>query len=263
MPTLLVVAAAIPIIYIVAPLLHILTNTDWSHAEQLLADTDFQGALFTSVTAACCSTLAAVVLGLPTAYYLSVTSFFGKPVIEGLLLLPLVLPPVVGGMSLLSTFGPDTALGSLFAGLGLPLTNSILGVVIAQFYITSPFVILSAKAGFDEVPRELKEAVQIDGGGTWHIFWNICIPSCRSAIAAGTALTFARAIGEFGATMIVAYHPYTIPVDIWVAFTSGGLDTIVPITAVITLFTASVTIIGAIGRRFISRTIHMGGKLGR
>jgi len=119
---------------------------------------------------------------------------------------------------------------------------------LAQSYITSPFMILTAKAGFEEIPRELQEVTKTLGGGLWHIFWYVSVPLARSAILSGMVLTFARAVGEFGATMIMAYHPYTLPVEIWVQFTSGGITSILPIAAVGTMFALLMTLLSSIRR---------------
>lgn len=241
----------VPFIYVVSPMLHLVGSLSWSNLAKVISDTQFERALLTSFMSACISTVAALLFGIPAAFYLARKKFFGKTLLEAVLLLPLVLPPVVGGIGLLSVFGPNTLVGSRLASGGLELTNSMVGVILAQLYITSPFIILSAKAGFEEIPSELKEAAQTQGAGTWHVFWSICVPLAKSAIISGALLTFARAIGEFGATMIMAYHPYTLPVDIWVQFTSGGLNEIEPIAGVVIGITALVTLGGAFLRRVI------------
>lgn len=249
LPTLLVIAALLPILYVVAPLVHLTSSLSWHAFGQALVNPDLDHAILTSLTAGILTTAASVVFGLPTAYLLSLRHFWGKRIIESLLLLPIILPPVIGGMSQLFLYGPMTLIGSAFAHMNLPLTDSVLGVVLAQTYITSPFLILTAKAGFEEVPIELKEATRILGGGFWHNFWYVCVPLAKSAIFSGIALTFARAVGEFGATMIMAYHPYTLPVDIWVQFTSGGLNSVIPITAVVTIFAFLIALLSSLGNR--------------
>lgn len=234
-PTILIVAGSLPILYVGLPLLHLLSSTSLQQVFITLRNQEFLQSVMTTLFSATVSTGISVVFGLPTAFLLSGKSFIGKNVLEGLLLIPLVLPPIVGGISLLSFFGPYSGIGSWFSGQGIELSNSLVGVVLAQLYITSPFVILSAKSGFEEIPKEYREATKIAGGGTWEIFWYISLPIARRAIATGAALTFARAVGEFGATMMMAYHPYTVPVDIWVQFSSGGLNAIVPMAVIIVL----------------------------
>ncbi|KPV44763.1 ABC transporter permease [Alicyclobacillus ferrooxydans] len=249
LPTLLVIFAVLPFLYILAPLLHLFNGVSKVTLSQSFSNQEILHSLGTSVIAASFTTMAALVFGLPTAFLLSLRNFPGKRLIEALLLLPMLLPPVVGGIGQLDLYGPYTTIGSWFGNHGIALTNSIIGVILAQTYITSPFMILAAQAGFEEVPKELHEATKVLGGGLWNRFWDVSLPLTKAAIISGTLLTFARAIGEFGATMIMAYHPYTLPVDIWVQFTAGGMQEIVPIALVVVIFAVCVAIIASLGQR--------------
>lgn len=246
MPTFLVGTAILPLLYIVVPLFHMLSAVSWQQLISTLLNSEVDQSIGVSLLAATITTLASLVFGLPIAFLLSLRNFAGKRLIKAFLILPLVLPPVVGGIAQLFLYGPEAVIGNWFAGHGIMLTNSVIGVVLAQTYITSPFMILSAKAGFEEIPQELKEVTRTLGGGLWHIFWYVCVPLARSAILSGAVLTFARAIGEFGATMIMAYHPYTLPVDIWVQFISDGFQEILPIAAIITACAIVVMVVGSL-----------------
>jgi molybdate/tungstate transport system permease protein len=236
----LLVMALVPLLYILVPLLHLFHGVSWTTIRALGTDDEFVQALGTSVAAACITTLASVVFGLPSAFVLSTFRFRGKRIIEGFLLLPLVLPPIVGGTAQLSLYGPTSAVGGWFLSHGIHLTDSLVGIVIAQTFVTSPFLILAAKSGFDAVPMELWEVTKLSGGSLWTQFVRVSIPLSRMAIFAGLALTFARAMGEFGATMMVAYHPYTLPVDIWVQFSSNGLSGVTPIAVALCVLTVLV-----------------------
>lgn len=232
--------AIVPLLYIVAPLVHLFQGVSWTSLTTLGTDATFLQALGTSVGAACITTVASVVFGLPTAFALSTFRFRGKRLIEGLLLLPLVLPPIVGGTAQLNLYGPTSTVGGWFFSHGVHLTDSLIGIVIAQTFVTSPFLILAAKSGFDEVPAELWEVTKLAGGSLWTQFLRVSIPLSRTAIIAGMALTFARSIGEFGATMMVSYHPTTLPVDIWVQFSSSGLAGVTPIAIALCVLTVLV-----------------------
>ncbi|MES3517910.1 MAG: ABC transporter permease subunit, partial [Natronomonas sp.] len=100
---------------------------------------------------------------------------------------------------------------------------------LAQTFVAAPFVVITARAGFGAVDERLEQASRSLGYGPIATFWNVSLPLARGAVAAGIILTFARAIGEFGATMMVAYNPRTMPTQIWVEFISGGIDSIVPL----------------------------------
>jgi molybdate/tungstate transport system permease protein len=163
-----------------------------------------QVAIRNSLVTAPVSTAIATVFGVPLAYVIARSSFRGKRIIEGLVVLPLVLPPVVGGAMILTLVGRFTPIGAVAAALGIPLTDSLFGVVLAQTFVAAPFVIITARAGFGAVDVRLEQASRSLGYGPIWTFWNISIPLASGAIIAGIILTFARAIGEFGATMMVA-----------------------------------------------------------
>jgi molybdate/tungstate transport system permease protein len=141
---------------------------------------------------------------------------------------------------LLTGFGSLTPVGSLARSVGLRLTDSYAGIVLAQTFVASPFVVVTARSGFAGVDDQLEEAARSLGSGPVATFWNVSVPLARNSILAGIVLTFARAVGEFGATMMVAYHPHTMPVQIWVAFGSRGLDATVPLVVLLALIGFSV-----------------------
>lgn len=186
-------------------------------------------AIFHTLLTAPVATAIATVFGVPLAYVLARRSFRGKRLVEALVILPLIVPPVVGGAMILTAVGRFTPIGALAWQLGIPLTDSLFGVILAQTFVAAPFVIITARAGFGAVDERLERASRSLGYGPLVTFWNISLPLASGAIVAGIALTFARAIGEFGATMMVAYNPRTMPTRIWVDFITGGIDAIVPL----------------------------------
>jgi molybdate/tungstate transport system permease protein len=147
---------------------------------------------------------------------------------------------------LLAAFGRFTPIGSTAAGAGIPLTDSLLGIILAQTFVASPFVVVTARAGFGAVDERLERASRSLGYGPLATFWNVSLPLARGAIVAGIVLTFARAIGEFGATMMVAYNPRTMPTRIWVEFITGGIDAIVPMA--LALFAITLLVLALVQR---------------
>lgn len=194
-----------------------------------LADPTIQDAIRTSLVTAPVSTAIATVFGVPLAYVLSRGSFRGKRLVEAVVLLPLVVPPIVGGVMLLTVVGRYTPVGGAAAALGMPLTDSRAGVILAQTFVAAPFLVVTARAGFDGVDPRLEEASRTMGYGRLRTIRLVSLPLARNAIAAGIVLTFVRALGEFGATMMVAYSPRTMPTQIRVSFIARGIDAIVPI----------------------------------
>jgi molybdate/tungstate transport system permease protein len=225
--------------------------------------TELSGAAFTrpevvsaarySLTTAPVSTAVATLFGVPLAYFLSRSEFRGKLLVDSLVVLPLVLPPVVGGVMLLTGFGSFTPLGGIASSLGVTLTDSYVGIIVAQTFVASPFVVITSRAGFDTV-EEYERASRSLGKGPVETFVRVSLPLSSGHILAGVALTFARSIGEFGATMMTAYNPQTMPTQIWVTFISRGVYATLPIVAVLVTLGLAVVV----GIRYSGRTVGVG-----
>jgi len=228
------------VVYFALPFVAFLARTGASNVVARLSMPEAQVAIRNSLLTAPVATAIATVFGVPLAYVLARTSFVGKRLVEGVVILPLVLPPVVGGAMILTAVGRFTLFGRAAAAAGIPLTDSLLGVVLAQTFVAAPFVVITARAGFGAVDERLEQASRSLGYGPIATFWNVSLPLARGAILAGITLTFARAIGEFGATMMVAYNPRTIPTRIWIDFIAGGIDTIVPLALALLAITLGV-----------------------
>ncbi len=196
----------------------------------------------TSVLSASISTLIATIFGLPLAYWLARADGAAQTAVLGIVVLPLVLPPVVGGIVLLTVFGSGSPLGEAAIAAGFPLTRSLGGVILAQTFVASPFLVVTAKVAFERVDQTLEYASRSLGKSRWHTARRVTIPLAVPGIVAGVTLTFARAIGEFGATMMLAYYPRTMPVQIWVSFIELGLENAYPV-AILLVGIAGVTLL--------------------
>lgn len=237
------------LLYFAIPFVAFLTRTGSANVVAGLSSPQAQTAIRNSLITAPISTMVSTIFGVPLAYVLARRSFRGKRLVEALVILPLVIPPVVGGAMILTAVGRFTPIGSAAAAAGVPLTDSLLGVILAQTFVAAPFVIITARAGFGSVDERLEQASRSLGYGPISTFWNVSLPLARGAILAGITLTFARAIGEFGATMMVAYNPRTMPTRIWVDFITGGIDAIVPLAIALLVITLLVlTVIQRFGR---------------
>ena len=230
------------LVYLVFPFVTFLVTTGPADVLGRLNSPGVQVAIRNSVLTATISTGIATALGVPLALVLARRSFAGKWLVEAAVVLPIVLPPVVGGAMLLTAFGRFTPIGAAAAAVGIPLTNSLPGIVLAQTFVAAPFVVITARSGFASIDRQLEEASRSLGHGPFGTFRRVSLPLAGSAILAGVTLTFARAIGEFGATMMVAYNPRTMPTRIWVDFIAGGIDAIVPVALALLAITVAVLV---------------------
>jgi len=223
------VLGAVLLLYFVVPVAVLVVTYSPTALATSLTDAYVVDAAVTSLVAALCSTAIAVAFGLPLAYWLSQNSGPLATAALGAVVLPLVLPPVVSGMLLLTVVGP----GGLGGLTDLALTRSLLGVVAAQTFVASPFFVVTAKAAFDGIDAHLEEASRSLGRNWTETMRSVTIPLAKPGILAGLVLTFARAMGEFGATMMLAYYPRTLPVQIWASFISDGLDAALPVAVVL------------------------------
>jgi molybdate/tungstate transport system permease protein len=217
------------LVYYLAPLLSLSLSASPASVLEQLSDPSVRSAATTSLLSASITTVVATAFGLPLAYWLARAETPWKNVVLAIVVLPLVLPPTVGGVVLLTVFGPNTMLGGIADAAGFPLTRSLAGVVIAQTFVASPFVVVTAKAAFESVDRTLEHASRSLGKSRLTTARNVTLPLAGPGILAGVTLAFARAMGEFGATMMVSYYPRTMPVEIWVSFKSLGLDAAYPV----------------------------------
>jgi len=224
---------AVLLCYYLVPLLALIVAQPPGAVLARLTAPDVAGAARTSLLGAGASTLFATAFGLPLAYWLARTDGRLPTLLTAVVVLPLVLPPIVSGMVLLTVVGPNTAVGSAAATAGVPLTRSLAGVVLAQTFVASPFVVVTSKAAIEGVDRRLEHAARSLGKRRFTAVRRVTLPLAWPGILAGITLAFARAMGEFGATIMLAYYPRTMPVQIWVSFTTLGLEEAFPIAVVL------------------------------
>ena len=149
---------------------------------------------------------------------------------------PLALPPLISGALLLNVYGKESVLGMAAQHIGIQLTQSMIGIVLAQTYVISPFVILASLAGFQRIDMNYEYASRTLGKGMAMTFLNISLPLASKEIAARLVLAWMRAIGEFGANVMMAYNPKTISVKLWENNAMGGLNLVIPDVVVVLIF---------------------------
>jgi len=216
-------ALALPLLLFLAlPLLALLFYSSPAELRANLARPEVRQAIGLSLRTSASATLAAVVLGLPVAYLLARREFRGRLLLDNLIDLPIVLPPAVAGLALLLVFGRRGWLGAPLDDLGVRVTFTQVAVVIAQTFIAVSLFIRAATIGFAAVEPELEDGAAIDGAGPGQVFWRISLPLARRGVLSGVALAWARALGEFGATIIFAGNfpgrTQTMPLAIYLGF---------------------------------------------
>ncbi len=223
-----VMLSGLLLVYLLLPLAGLLPRLSASTGRAWLQP-DVVAAVAVSVETATVAILLLAVFGIPLAYLLARCDFGGKTFITLLVHLPLAVPPVVSGILLLMVFGPYAPVGGWFADRGLPLTDNLPAIVAAQAFVASPFLLVAARAAFEAVDPTLEQAAATLGQSPWEIFRRVSLPLAWPGIRSGIVLSWVRALGEFGATVVVAYHPHSLPVLAWVRFSGSGLDSTVPL----------------------------------
>ncbi len=172
--------------------------------------------------------LITLTLGTPLAYILAKRRFRLRWLVNLLVELPIVLPPAVAGLALLVTFSENGLLGAPLAPLGITIPLTTTAVVLAQVFVSTPFYVRAATVGLQSVPVDLEDAARVDGAGERVLFWRITLPIAARAVLAGAVLSWARAVGEFGATLLFAGNlrgaTQTMPLLIQNLLERGDLD---------------------------------------
>ncbi|MEO8743902.1 MAG: ABC transporter permease [Candidatus Dormiibacterota bacterium] len=199
------VLATVGAAFFIVPLVGLIVRTPWHDAVQSLTSADTLEALKLSLEASLSATALALVLGVPLAWIYARVEFPGRTVLRALTTLPMVLPPVVGGIALLLAFGRRGLLGSwLDSTFGITLPFTTAGVVMAETFVAMPFLVLTVEAGLRSMDRRYEEAARALGARRWTIFTRVTLPLIAPSLFAGAVLCWARALGEFGATITFA-----------------------------------------------------------
>jgi molybdate/tungstate transport system permease protein len=215
--------SGISIAYITYPLATILAYTEPRTILESLTRQDLWDAFLLSLTSATISTLLLILFGVPLAYLLArYTGFRGRYILRVIIIIPLVLPPLASGALLLGAFGPNSILVQHFSGI--EFTQSILGVIIAQTYVASPFMILASQAAFESMNESYEKVARTLGKSKLETFFLISLPLAKTGIIIGIIMSWVRAVGELGATMMMAYNPHTISIQIFEDNAIGGLE---------------------------------------
>jgi len=221
-PAFLFLPALLGLLFLVLPLIGLLVRTPWGSLSQQLAGTDVTAALRLSLVSASLATLVSLVLGVPLAWVLARIEFPGRRVVRSLVTLPLVMPPVVGGVALLLALGRNGVLGRYLEswfGYSLPFTTA--GVVVAEAFVAMPFLVISVEGALRTADARYEEAAATLGASRLTVLRRVTLPLIAPGLAAGTVLCWARALGEFGATITFAGNfpgrTQTMPLAVYLA----------------------------------------------
>lgn len=234
----LTLLAAMGGLVFVVPLLGLLTRVAWTDLGGLLSSDVMFDALWLSLTTSIAATAMSTLLGVPLAFVLSRSRFRGRSVLRSLVTLPMVLPPVVGGAALLFAMGRRGVVGEpLYDATGFLLPFSWWGVVVANTFVAMPFLVLTVEGAMSSIDQRYESAAASLGAGSMTTFRRVTLPMIGPSLVAGVVLAWARALGEFGATVTFAGNlqgrTQTLPLAVFLELEGGDRDTAVAISLVL------------------------------
>jgi molybdate transport system permease protein len=257
-PLPVLIAAAIGALLFVVPLAGLVWRAPWSAAWSVLSSGPARTALRLSLETSLAATGIAIVLGVPLAWVQARVAYPGRSVVRALTLLPMVLPPVVGGIALLLALGRKGLVGRYLDDVGVHLPFHVLGAITAETFVAMPFLVLTVEAAIRSADRRYEEAARTLGSSPARAFWRITLPSIRPTLVAGAVLCWARALGEFGATITFAGNApgktQTLPLFVYTTLEGSNADAAIVLSLVlvaVSLVVALFALIG-LGRRWIA-----------
>jgi molybdate transport system permease protein len=245
-PILFVVPAALAVAFLAVPLLGLLNQTPWRHLAAELAAPQVRVALRLSLVCSLGAVAISVLFGVPLAWLLARVDFPGRNLVRALTTLPMVLPPVVGGVALLLAFGRRGLVGVwLDRAFGITLPFTTAGAILAEAFVAMPFLIIATEAGLRTMDRRYEDAAATLGAGRWTTFRRVTLPLIAPSLGAGAALCWARALGEFGATITFAGNlpgtTQTMPLAVYLAL-ENDLQAAIALSLVLLVISLAVLI---------------------
>jgi len=209
--------------FILLPLIELMTAPSFAMLKETIKDKDVVRSIWLSIYTAGLAALISFVFGTPLAYVLARTDFRGKKLVESIIDLPIVIPHPVVGIAILSVAGKNHWIGELFNQVGIRIMGSVTGIVVVLTFVGMPFYINAVKNGFESISPRLEKVSRSLGASMFSTFFRITFPLAWRSMLVGIVMCSARAISEFGAVVIVAYHPMIAPVLIYERFEAYGL----------------------------------------
>lgn len=239
----LLLLSSLVLLFILAPLAGMFLKTGGSELLETINDREVQSSIWLTLWVSFAATFIFAIGAIPLAWLLARKNFPFKNMVQGIIDLPVVLPHTAAGIAILGFISRDGLLGKAAESVGLSLINNPAGIALAMAFVSLPFLINSARDGFAAVPERLEKAALTLGASRSRVFFTISLPLAWRSIITGFIMMFARGMSEFGAVVIVAYHPMIAPVLIYERFSSFGLKYARPASVVFIIIALAVFIL--------------------
>jgi molybdate/tungstate transport system permease protein len=219
-----IMLGALLVLFVVAPLVRLVLATPAADLAAARADAELWNSIWLTLRAAGIATVISVFFGVPLAYLLARSRFKGKALIQGIVDLPIMVPHSAAGIALLTVIGRHSLMQKAVKPIGLEFVGEEAGIIVAMAFVSLPFLVGAAREGFSAVPERLERVGRTLGASPWRVFFTVTLPMSWRAVLAGMVLMWGRGISEFGAVIIIAYHPMTTPVLVYQRFSDYGLS---------------------------------------
>ena len=226
-------SSALILLFIAGPLFKVISDPAAKYMWETLRDPEVLKSIGLSLYASALAASIALIFGTPLAYILARHDFFGKKIVESVIDLPIMIPHPVVGIALLSLAGSNNAFGKALISLGVEIMGTVTGIVCVLLFVGLPFYVNTVKAGMENIPVRLENVSRSLGAGPGATFFRITLPLSWRHMLVGLIMCMARALSEFGAVVIVAYHPMIAPVLMYERFTAYGLKYSQPVAVLL------------------------------
>lgn len=228
------------VLFVGVPILRMLVVSDPGALVETAKDAEVFSSIFLTLRASLWATLAALVTGVPLAYLLARKNFRGKKLVEGVVDLPVIIPHTAAGIALLTIWGRHSFLSKT---TGINVIGTEIAIAMGMFFVSVPFLVNAVKEGFKLIDERFEKTAITLGATPWKAFSTVSLPMVKKSIISGSIMMWGRGISEFGAVVILAYHPMTAPVLIFERFQNFGLKYALPVTALLVVISLIIFIV--------------------
>jgi molybdate/tungstate transport system permease protein len=241
------------IFFLIFPIIRIILSSDFQIFTSIFLDQSIISSIILTLECAFYATLFALISCIPLSYIICRYDFFGKTIIEAAINIPVIIPHSAAGIALLSVFSQEFFLGRLCHALNISIIDSKLGITLGMLFVSAPFLINGCIQAFNSYDEKLEKTARTLGASFWQTFFKISLPLAKRGILRGAIMMWARGISEFGAVVILAYHPMVAPILIYERFEAYGLKHSKPVAALLIIICLIIfTILTIIGNKHVS-----------
>lgn len=249
----LILLGSLVLLFIIAPLLGLFLNTSSNEIFETVKEKEVRDSIWLTIWTSMLATVGFAIIGIPLAYFLAKRKFLFRRLILGIIDIPVVIPHSAAGIAILGFISRDSALGQMAESVGINLVGHPIAISLAMAFVSVPFLVNAAIDGFSAVPDRLEKVAMSLGASPAKVFFTISLPLAWRNIISGLIMMFARGMSEFGAVVIVAYHPMITPVMIFERFGAYGLSYARPVAAIFVF----ICLLIFIGLRMLTKEKHV------